>query len=781
MKNITLLLVFLVNVIVSNAQVILDETFNYAGNSLTTEPTWTTSSNTGAIGTIGGLTADPLAYGDTNGQYALSGLGKLVTSDYTSGGTDYKTVKSITPVSSGVIYMSLLFKPIYRQKQSQSEIMALSIAGSNGPKVLVGKGTVTSSSFRFATTRASSSNTDYRFAATEYSDTTATFLLVVKYDWTTKTASLFVNPAIASASEPTPDVIDNNSAKDVAAAIDGLRFRVTGSSQARFSVSGVRVSTSWAAAVGKVVPQLTVPTVQAATVLSNSGFTANWTPVANALSYDISIYTGTTLVKTVNAVGQNTSSAIITGLNSGTLYTYKVVAIADKINYSNSNPSSDSPSVTTTGISVPTVAVASNISTSGFTANWTPVANATGYDVLLYLNTTLVGTTTVTGQALANHNFTGLQMGTTYHYKVVAKGNGSGVLDSTPSETITCNTTSQNIASVTTNFAETAVWGNPVPTPQTNLPATGFYPTWMANGFTFNHAVIYAGTQTGTKGESHTNAISFDKLTTANVVFPTVSSVAQIEVHVFSGSDAKLIALEELTGPDTWTPVNALNVTYTTNKLESAIIENVSRSSASTFRVRNAGTTSMNVSQIIVRSTLPTTSELPAPTGIGVATGLVAGGFTASWTPVANATGYVVSVWDYAKPVNKNFVVTGQATNSYNVIGLDSASMCTYKVAAIGDGITYSNSLLSAPSASFAIAAGLLAVQNPGYSNYVSVVGKEIIVSEPADIEVYSLQAYRLVSIKNITKVNTSLPAGLYIVRYTTLDGKINNQKVIIK
>ena len=113
MKNITLLLVFLLNVIVSNAQVILDETFNNAGNSLTTEPTWTTSSNTGAIGTIGGLTADPLAYGDTNGQYALSGLGKLVTSDYTSGGNDYKTVKSITPVSSGVIYMSLLFKPIY--------------------------------------------------------------------------------------------------------------------------------------------------------------------------------------------------------------------------------------------------------------------------------------------------------------------------------------------------------------------------------------------------------------------------------------------------------------------------------------------------------------------------------------------------------------------------------------------------------------------------------------------------------------------------------------------
>ena len=79
MKKTTLILMLCAFAFVANAQVLLDETFNYASNSLSTEPTWTTSSNAGAVGTIGNLTADPLAYADANGSYALSGLGKLET------------------------------------------------------------------------------------------------------------------------------------------------------------------------------------------------------------------------------------------------------------------------------------------------------------------------------------------------------------------------------------------------------------------------------------------------------------------------------------------------------------------------------------------------------------------------------------------------------------------------------------------------------------------------------------------------------------------------------
>jgi hypothetical protein len=777
MKKTTFLIAFIISVLMVNAQVILDETFNYSGSGLITETSWTNtlSTNGAVIGTIGNLSTDPLSYGDANGMYALSGAGKLVTSDYTSGGNDFKVVKTLpSSISSGVIYMSLLFSPGVAQGQSNAEIMCLSIAGSNGPKVLIGKGATTVTNFRFATTRASSSSADYKFATTEYSDVNQTFLLVVKYDWAAKTASLFVNPTIASTTEPTPDVIDNNSAKDVLAPIDGIRFRCNGSSAAKFKVSGVRVSTSWAAAVGKQVAELAVPSANAASGATNTGFNANWTPVANAIGYEVEVYENSVLVKTVSVTGQAVGTAFISGLKSGTAYTYKVKAIADKITFANSQSSTDSPVVTTLGLPVPVVGVATDITSTSFTANWSTVANATGYDVLVYQNTTLLKTVSASGQATGSTSISGLQMGTSYSYQVIAKG----ALDSSPSVAALCNTSSVNVNSINTDFSATAIWGSPVPPPSSNLPLNGNYPTWKSNGFSFEHALIYGGSATGVNGETHVNAISFDKLTTAAVVFPTVNSVAQVEIHAFSGSDAKSIVLEELgTDGTTWNIIN----TYNTNKLEATYIENVSRSTPTTFRLRNNVTSSMNVSQIIVRPSIPSYTALPAPAAPNAATNLVAGGFTASWTPVANATGYIVSVWNYGKPTNKNFTVTGQATNTYNVIGLDSANVCTYKVTAVGDGVTYSNSLLSAPSASFSIAAGLLAVENLSVSNLIKSFGKTIFLPEFGNIEVYNLQGTLVMQKTNSNQLNTELISGLYIVRFKGTSGLNISNKIFIQ
>jgi len=138
MKKLTFIITFAILAFMANAQVVLDETFNYSSASLLTEASWTNtlSTNGAVVGTIGNLSSEPLSYGDGNGMYALSGIGKLVTSDYTSGGSDFKVVKTLpTSFSSGVIYLSLLCKPGVAQNQANSEIMALSIAGGNGPKV----------------------------------------------------------------------------------------------------------------------------------------------------------------------------------------------------------------------------------------------------------------------------------------------------------------------------------------------------------------------------------------------------------------------------------------------------------------------------------------------------------------------------------------------------------------------------------------------------------------------------------------------------------------------
>jgi len=83
----------------------------------------------------------------------------------------------------------------------------------------------------------------------------------------------------------------------------------------------------------------------------------------------------------------------------------------------------------------PVLVSVDNISSSGFTAKWIPVASATGYDVYVYQEGVQVGSTqNVLGQTASSLEITGLSGNTTYTYKVVAKGVGNSSLDSDISE-----------------------------------------------------------------------------------------------------------------------------------------------------------------------------------------------------------------------------------------------------------------------------------------------------------------------------------------------------------
>ncbi|MFZ4771298.1 MAG: hypothetical protein ACOYLO_14035, partial [Ferruginibacter sp.] len=97
---------------------------------------------------------------------------------------------------------------------------------------------------------------------------------------------------------------------------------------------------------------LSTPTVGTATKATLTGFTASWTAVANATSYAINVYDGTsTLVvgspKTV--AGATSATLAITGmLLPSNNYTYTVTAIGDNVStYASSVPSDYSASFTT--------------------------------------------------------------------------------------------------------------------------------------------------------------------------------------------------------------------------------------------------------------------------------------------------------------------------------------------------------------------------------------------------------------------------------------------------
>jgi hypothetical protein len=266
-----------------NAQVILDEIFNYSVTNLKDEVTWTTAGTPPGIGTGRNIITPALTYITAQGTYVLSDKGKTIYCDYTSGAADYYTIKDFTstPVTS-TVYLSFLYSPGVEQKQSQSEVFGFADGLSGGPKVWAGKGLVTAKSFRLGVTRGSGTGADIKWSA-EFTDTLATYLVVLKYDFTSTTASIYINPTLASTTEPTPDAFDNVSST-IRTQLKTIRFRVNGNNKAFFNLSGARVSSAWTDAVA-----ITVPTAIPDQVKGKSEFRAYPNPVSEKVTFNYTL------------------------------------------------------------------------------------------------------------------------------------------------------------------------------------------------------------------------------------------------------------------------------------------------------------------------------------------------------------------------------------------------------------------------------------------------------------------------------------------------------------
>lgn len=504
-----------------------------------------------------------------------------------------------------------------------------------------------------------------------------TYLVVVKITPIasgTETISVFVNPVIGDAEPVTPEATTS-----VATAalkwIQGINLRATFTGK----MAGMRFSDNWADVVKSYITKLTAPAVQDADVITATGFTAHWTPDANAVSYDVNVYLGANLVNTTNVAGQATASLAISGLPSGLIY----------------------------------------------------------------------------------------------NYKVISKGNGTTYSDSDSSlakEVITTNTDNQN--TISTNVGD-GTWGTILNgTPEFPYPASGAFPSNSANGFDIVKGYIRATGSTGPKGETHVNHISLDYSTNGGMlVFPTLNIVEQIEIHARSSSDNKGFALKEFVG-NSWVTVGNFSTLATT---EGIYVITISRTVPTKFRIENSFTSGLAIYQVITRTTNP--ALLTAPT-VGTASAITTTGFTANWTKVDNASGgYVVRVYDAALVVRKLITVTDQTTESVAITGLINNAPYTYKVSAIGDGdVTFSDSYLSTASASVT-PSNTTAVENATATSSLVVVEKNIVSSEKGEITVYNLQGKQLLSAKNVSNLKTNLTNGLYLVRFINQNGQTVNRK----
>lgn len=338
----------------ASADVLLDETFstNTAGSDL--KDIWSTNGTSLPTAEGAGVfvTESALTYSDANGEYILSGDGKglEIINPASSGANSGRYYKALgATLNSGVFYMSFLYKANVAQTQEASDVLSF-LAGNNNNQQCItlfsGKGIVDAEKVRFGVLNEGTTTTNITWGTEEF-DVNATLFIVLKQDITnSRTTSVYVNPPLA-ASEPAQALASNASGTNNRNP-HSIMTRL-GESVANFLVSGIRVSNTWAEAVGKksTAPQLAAPAVGTASDVTIETFTANWTAVDNAIGYIVNLYADNSLVNSYTAEGQATSLLAVNGLQPATTYTYKVIAKGDLTNYSNSEESAASAPFTT--------------------------------------------------------------------------------------------------------------------------------------------------------------------------------------------------------------------------------------------------------------------------------------------------------------------------------------------------------------------------------------------------------------------------------------------------
>jgi phosphodiesterase/alkaline phosphatase D-like protein len=164
--------------------------------------------------------------------------------------------------------------------------------------------------------------------------------------------------------------------------------------------------------------------------VTSSVFSASWSSISGATGYVLDVSTSSSFTSYVSGyqnldVG-NTTSQSVTGLSANTTYYYRARA------YNSAGTSGNSNVITVTTLPNPpsaaTANAATNVTSSGFTANWSSVSGASGYRLDLSTNSSF--TSYVSGyQNLDVGNVTswslgGLSRNTDYYYRVRAYNAG---------------------------------------------------------------------------------------------------------------------------------------------------------------------------------------------------------------------------------------------------------------------------------------------------------------------------------------------------------------------
>ena len=234
MKKITLLLSFIACVVFAQAQLLLNENFNYAVNTdLLNKGNWLVTGTNTASPNIQ-VTPSTITYSG----YVNSGVGQEVI---LTNGQDLNC--DFTAQTSGTVYVSFLVNVTaapaagdYFLHVGPTDMAGNAYIGRTFVKTDAGK-------IAFGILQASGGTATY---TTSTYDLNTTYLVILKHDVTGKTSSIIVNPSMTT--ESTTDWISNNTGTNATANIGSVGLRQpSASANMNLKLDGIRVATSYSA------------------------------------------------------------------------------------------------------------------------------------------------------------------------------------------------------------------------------------------------------------------------------------------------------------------------------------------------------------------------------------------------------------------------------------------------------------------------------------------------------------------------------------------------------
>ena len=343
-------------------------------------------------------------------------------------------------------------------------------------------------------------------------------------------------------------------------------------------------------------------------------------------------------------------------------------------------------------LDAPVVGAASAIGAEGFTANWTAVADATGYKVNVYAGTDEIAEKTVVGQATTSAAFTTMPVATEMTYKVIALGDGVNKDNSDASAASAAFSTLAAPASLVF-LPSTAEWT--ASSSDKDAYASGSYPSFSANGYDFEKAYIELSKDeegksftvyNATTGESFKARTVIDKQSLGGMItLPAVASAARVDLYVAAGSDAKKLEVQQYNyTSNKWEKLSELDVD------KALSVHSITPNAGVVkLRIANADNSKKQVYKVVTYTALPTDLAVPV---VSEATDVTSSSFTANWSAVANAAGYRVQI------TAADTTIRATVANDVFTLAVDNLkpeTEYTVKVAAIGDDAAYVGSNLS--------------------------------------------------------------------------------------